>query len=86
MKLNPKFLTHTSKGEHFMISTKGTKFSGMVKNNETAAFIVECLKTETTEKEIVDKIMKEYSGAERKTVEKDVANIIDKLRKIDAIV
>ena len=49
-------------------------------------FGTQCLKTETTEKEIVDRIMKEYSGAERKTVEKDVANIIGKLRKIDAII
>ena len=32
-----------------MISTSDTKFKGIVKNNETAAFIIECLKADTTE-------------------------------------
>ena len=86
MKLNPKFLTHTSKGDYYMVSAGNTKFSGMVKSNETAAFIIECLKKETSEKEIVDKLVAEYANADRKTVEKDVADIIAKLRKIDAIV
>ena len=36
MKLNPKFLTHETKGEHYMISTRDTQFKGIVKNNETA--------------------------------------------------
>ena len=63
MKLNPKFLTHVTKGEHYMISTSDTKFKGIVKNNETAAFIVECLKSDTTESAIVDKLLTEYKGA-----------------------
>ena len=86
MKLNPKFLTHVTKGEHYMISTSNTKFKGIVKNNETAAFIIECLKTDTTESAITDKLMKEYEDADRPTVERDVANIISKLRSIGAIV
>lgn len=86
MKLNPKFLTHVTKGEHYMISTSNTKFNGIVKNNETAAFIIECLKTDTTESAITDKLMKEYKDADRPTVERDVANIISKLRSIGAIV
>ncbi len=85
MKLNPKFLTHETKGEHYIISTSGTKFSGIVKNNETATFIVECLKSETTENQIVDKILSEYSGVDRSTVQKDVAVILDKLRSIGAL-
>ncbi|MBE6876559.1 MAG: PqqD family protein [Ruminococcus sp.] len=85
MKLNPKFLTHVTKGEHYMISTSGTKFSGIVKNNETAAFIVECLKSDTTENQIVDKLISEYSGADRATVQKDVADILNKLRSIGAL-
>lgn len=86
MKLNPKFLTHTTKGEHYIISTSDTDFKGIVKNNETAAFIVECLKTDTTESEIVDKLMSEYKGADRPTVEHDVENIIGQLRSIGAII
>ena len=85
MKLNPKFLTHVTKGEHYMISTSDTKFKGIVKNNETAAFIIESLKADTTESAIVDKLMIAYKCADRPTVELDVANIIAKLRSIGAI-
>ena len=86
MRLNPRFLTHETKGEHYIISTSDTKFKGIVKNNETAAFIVECLKTDTTERAIADKLLAEYEGADRPTVERDMANIIGKLRSIEAIV
>lgn len=86
MKLDPGFLTHETRGEHYIISTGGTKFSGIIKNNETAAFIVECLKADTTESAITDKLMAEYSGAARSEVESDVAEIIGKLRSIGAII
>ena len=57
MKLNPKFLTHETKGEHITVSTTGTKFNGLIRSNPTAAFIVESLKNDTTESEIVDKML-----------------------------
>ena len=85
MKLNPTFLTHTTKGEHYMISTSGTDFKGIVKNNETAAFIIGCLKTDTTEKTIADKLLSEYEGADIETVTRDVSEVIAKLRSIGAI-
>ena len=72
-------------GEHFIIPTGSAKFKGLVKNNETAAFIVDCLKTETTEKEIVDKLLERYSGVDRATVEKDVAELVSKFRGIGAL-
>ena len=86
MKLNPKFLTHVTRGEHYIISTSGTDFSGIVKNNETAAFIIDCLKSDTTESAVVDKILAEYTGVDRSTVERDVAAEISKLRSIGAII
>ena len=85
MKLDPRFLTHVTRGEHYMISTSDTKFKGIVKNNETAAFIIECLKADTTENAIVDNILAEYTGADRPTVERDVKNIIGKLVSIGAL-
>lgn len=85
MKLNPNFLTHETKGEHYMISTSDTKFKGIVKNNETAAFIVECLKTDTTESAVVDKLLTEYPKADRAVVTQDVSEIVAKLRSIGAI-
>lgn len=85
MKLNPNFLTHETKGEYYIISTSNTKFKGIVKNNETAAFIVECLKSDTTESTVVDKLLAEYPKADRTVVTQDVSEIIAKLRSIGAI-
>ena len=85
MKLNPKFLTHETKGEHITVSTTGTKFNGLIRSNPTAAFIVESLKNDTTESETVDKLLARYD-VDRPTVECDVANVIGKLRSIGAIV
>ena len=85
MKLNPKFLTHETRGEHYIIPTSNAGFNGIVKNNETAAFIVECLKTDTTTEQIADKLLAEYHDADRTTVLHDVMNIVNKLRSIGAI-
>ena len=85
MKLDPKFLTHETKGEHITVSTTGTKFNGLIRSNPTAAFIVESLKTDTTESEIVDKLLVKYD-VDRPTAEKDVADIISKFRAIGAVI
>ena len=85
MKLNPKFLTHETKGEHITVSTTGTKFNGLIRSNPTAAFIVESMKADTTESEIVDKMLEKYD-VDRTTAEKDVADIIGKLRSIGAVI
>lgn len=84
MKLDPKFLTHTTKGEHITVSTSGAKFNGLIRSNSTAAFIIEALKTDTTIDGIVDKILEKYD-VDRPTAEKDVSAIIDKLRSIGAV-
>ena len=47
MKLKDTFITHMSNGEQILVDASG-KFSGIIRNNESAAFIVECLKKETT--------------------------------------
>ncbi len=85
MKLNPKFLTHETKGEHITVSTTGTKFNGLIRSNPTAAFIIELLKTDTTQAEIVDKMLAKYD-VDRATAEQDAANIIGKLRAIGAVI
>lgn len=85
MKLNPKFLTHETKGEHITVSTTGTKFNGLIRSNPTAAFIVESMKADTNESKIVDKILAKYD-IDRTTAEKDVADIIGKLRSIGAVI
>ena len=84
MKLDPGFLTHVSRGEHITVSTSGTKWSGLIRSNPTAAFIIECLKSDTTEATIVDKLLEKYD-VERSVAENDTAAVIAKLRSIGAV-
>lgn len=53
MKLKDIFITHDSDGEQVLIDVTSS-FAGLVRSNKTAAFIVECLKTDTTKEQIVE--------------------------------
>lgn len=84
MKISKTFISHNSGGETLLVSTGASKFSGLVHSNETAGFIINCLENETSEDEIIRKVMMKYD-APREIVEKDVKKIISQLRKIGAI-
>ena len=55
-----------------------------MKNNSTAAFIVDCLKQETTAEAIVDAMCEKYD-APREVIAADVEEAIGKLRSIHAL-
>ena len=61
-----------------------TSFRGIVRSNETAAFVVDCLKDETSEDEILAKLKEEYEGDDDK-MRSDLKNVLSKLREIEAI-
>lgn len=82
MKLKDTFITYTASGEHTMVATEG--FSGVVRSNKTAAFIIEALKKPTAPEQIVDAMAAKYD-APREVLEKDVAEVLEKLRGIGAI-
>ena len=84
MKLKNGFITHETAGEHITVSAGGTSFNGLIRSNSTAGFIVECLKNETTEDAIVDKMLEKYD-APREIIAADVAKIVGELRKIGAL-
>ena len=84
MKLNSAFLTHDDGDQKLLVSTGASKFSGLVRSNETAGFIISCLEKDTTEAEIVAAMQKKYSGP-KEAMERDVKNIVAQLRKIGAI-
>ncbi len=84
MKLKPDFITQQIEDVQFMVSVGALSFNGIVRNNETAAFIVDALKEETTEEKIVDLLCAEYD-VDRETAANDVAGIIEKLREINAL-
>lgn len=83
MKLKENFITQEMDGEQIMVAAGGG-FAGMVRSNATAAFIVDCLKTDTTKEAILDAMEKKYD-APRKVMADDVDMVIGNLRKIGAL-
>ena len=84
MKLKSNFITQDIDDTQFLVPVGAEAFQGIVRSNKTAAFIVDCLKKETTEEQIVDRMAAKYA-ADRKTIAADVAEILDTLRKINAL-
>ena len=84
MKLKNGFITHEVGEQQVMVAAGDINFNGLVRSNETAAFIVDSLKKETTKGAIVDAMTEKYD-APREVVERDVEAILDKLRSIEAL-
>lgn len=84
MRLKDEFITYETGGEQIMVATRNTVFSGLVRSNQTAAFIVNQLKKDTTEEQIVRKMCKKYDVPEQ-IVQRDINKILNKLRSIGAI-
>ena len=86
MKLKQGFITHTIQDTQIMVAVgdMAGRFHGLVRSNETAAFIVDALKEETTEEAIVEKLLAEYD-VDRASARRDVRAILRKLDSIGAI-
>ncbi len=86
MKLRQGFVTQEFRGEQLMVAVgeAAKRFRGLARSNATAAFIVDRLKNETTEAEIVTAVLEEFEADEAR-VQTDVARIIAQLRSIGAI-
>ena len=83
MKLKDTYITHDSDGEQILLDTSSS-FAGLIRSNKTAAFIVECLKDNTTQENIVDAMFEKYD-APKDVLAKDVSDVIGKLRKVGAL-
>ena len=84
MKLNSGFITHDDGEQKLLVSTGATKFSGLVRTNPTAGFIIECLEHETTEDEIVAEMQKKWDVSDE-IARRDVQMIVKQLKDIGAI-
>ena len=84
MKLNSGFILHNDGKQKLLVSTGATKFSGLVRSNSSAGFIIQCLETETTEDEIVAKMQKKWEVSDE-IARRDVRKITEQLRNIGAI-
>ena len=84
MKLKSSFITHDIDGKQVMIDIDRNGFSGMVRSNATAAYIVDQLKNETSRDEILDKMSERYE-APRGVMGRDLDDILAQLREIGAL-
>ena len=84
MKLNKNYVTYMNDETQIMVSIDSSLFSGIVRSNETAAFVIDSLKEETDIESIVKKILSEYEVSEEKARE-DIGKVIDTLKTIGAL-
>lgn len=84
MKLKDNFITQDIDGTQFLVAVGEASFNGIVRSNKTAAFIVDCLKEETTPEQIVGAMCNQYD-APKERIEADVDMILNKLRGIGAL-
>lgn len=84
MKLKEGFITHETDGQQIMVATGKAHFSGLVRSNSTAAFIIDQLKKETTREQIVQAMLDRYDAPEE-VIAADVEKVLDNLRGIGAL-
>lgn len=84
MKLNNDFLVHTSGNETVVVPTGKATFSGIVKGNLTLGAMLEILKNDVSEEELIKKMKEQYDAPDG-AIEKDIRKLLGSLRKIGAL-
>lgn len=86
MKLKDGIVTNSIDGESFAIATRNAvkDFNGLIRNNSTAAFIFELLKTHQTEASIVAAVTNKYDVDEQ-TARADVNELLNLLKSKNLI-
>lgn len=67
-----------------VINSSDAGFTGVIHGNPTAAFIIKCLKHNTSEERILAKMKRRFAG-DPEEMRADIASIIAELRKADII-
>ena len=67
-----------------VVNSKDCGFSGVIHSNPTAAFIIKCLKHNTTEEKILAKMKRKFDG-DPEEMREGIRLIVDELRKADVI-
>ena len=84
MKLKADFVTQDVDGVQYLIPLGGEAFSGVIRSNESAAFVIDRLKEETDEEALVDAMAAEYD-APREVLAAAVAQVLETLRSVGAL-
>lgn len=82
MKLKEGLIFHAVGEEHMAVATgeAAKSFNGIIRNNETAAYIFELLQEEITEENIVEAMCERYD-APKDVIASDVADVVERIRK-----
>ena len=84
MKLNKEFLLHNTGGEAILVPVGNAGFSGVVRGNKTLGAVLELLKTDTTQAELIAALKARFDAPDG-VIEQDVQTALDQLRKIGAL-
>ncbi len=84
MRLRNEFLSHKNGTEAFIIPTDKAEFSGLIRGNKAFGDIVDLLKNDTTEDEIIRAMLAKYDAPEE-IIRRDVARGLDALRSAGAL-
>lgn len=84
MKLKNIFVSDNLGTEKVLVSTNDNIFSGLIRCNETASFIIDCLSVDITVDEIVDKVIKRYN-VDKQKARCSVQKIISQLKEINVL-
>lgn len=86
LKLKDGFITYETDGEQIMVATGSAVdlFHGIVRSNRTAAYIIECLKKDTSFDKIVNTMANKFD-APKDVIENDVKDILKKLRSVGVL-
>ena len=84
MRIKSEFITHWSNDQQLMGCINKDGFHGMVRSNKTAAEIIDILKEDTSEEQIVAIMQKKYT-VQDDIIKEDVEMVINNLRKIGAL-
>lgn len=84
MKLKKEFIAHDTGSENLLVPAGGAGFSGLVKGNKTLGVILDLLKEDTTETEIIAAMSARFDAPEA-VIARDVKKALTELRKIGAL-
>lgn len=82
MKFKDGFITYNTGDENLLVATgeAAKSFNGIVRNNETAAFIAELLINDISEEEIVSRVLETYE-VDGNTAKRDVKKLLETFRR-----
>ena len=84
MKLKKEFITHDTGSESLLVPAGNAPFAGLVRGNRTMGAMLELLKRDTTEAEMVRALTARFDAPEE-AIRADVEKLLSGLRNIRAL-